>query len=103
MNRNAVVTTWRAVCGSDTTKDESMKRSTAVTLWREICGSDAVMSMPPTGRMLEAFAAKVRDVCVVRVEAEHVGENVCDDCDNERSAAYNRALRDAAQSLRAWA
>ena len=37
-----------------------MSRTRAVTLWREICGSDAAMAMlPPTGRMLEEFAARL--------------------------------------------
>ena len=35
-------------------------RDLAVTTWREVCGSDQAMAMlPPTGRMLEEFAAKI--------------------------------------------
>lgn len=37
-----------------------MDRNTAVTTWREVCGSDLIMAMlAPTGRLLEAFAAKI--------------------------------------------
>ena len=37
-----------------------MDRNTAVTTWRDVCGSDTVMaSFPPTGRMLEDFAARI--------------------------------------------
>lgn len=36
-----------------------MNRTTAVEVWREVCGSDLIMAMPPTGRLLEAFAARI--------------------------------------------
>lgn len=44
-----------------------MDRNTAIQTWREVCGSDMVMTLPPTGRLLEAFAAKIeaaeREAC----------------------------------------
>ena len=37
-----------------------MNRTKAVMTWRAICGSDTAMAMlPPTGRMLEAFASRI--------------------------------------------
>ena len=51
-----------------------MNRNTAVTIWRDVCGSDAVMAaMPPTGRMLEEFAARIdaaeRERCAAILKA----------------------------------
>lgn len=47
------------------------------------------------------FALKVQsEVCALLVEAEHVGTNVSDACDNDGDAAYNRALRDGAAAIR---
>ena len=49
-----------------------MKRTTAVEAWREVCGSDLVMAMLPTGRLLEAFAARIeaneREACAKACE-----------------------------------
>jgi len=36
-----------------------MTRNEAVMTWRAVCGSDTVMTMPPTGRMLEDFATRI--------------------------------------------
>lgn len=37
-----------------------MNRNAAVTTWREVCGSDTVMaSFPPTDSMLEEFARRI--------------------------------------------
>lgn len=53
---------------------------------------------------LAAFAALVaaaeREACAQVCEAEHVGADVCDDCDNELDETYNRALRDGATAIR---
>ena len=51
-----------------------MNRTMAVETWREVCGSDMVMaSLPPTGRMLEEFAARIeaaeREACAKTCEA----------------------------------
>ena len=60
-----------------------------------------------TGLMgvFERFAALVeaaeREACAQVCEAEHVGADVCDDCDNELDETYNRALRDGATAIRA--
>lgn len=60
-----------------------MNRTTAVETWREVCGSDTVMAMmPPTGRMLEEFAARIeaseREACaeVCRKRAKAMGETI---------------------------
>ncbi len=54
---------------------------------------------------LERFAALVaaseREACAQVCEAEHVGADVCDDCDNDLDETYNRALRDGATAIRA--
>lgn len=42
-----------------------------------------------------------RDACAKACEAQHVGEDVHDDCDNYGDMAYNQALRDAADAIRA--
>lgn len=39
-----------------------MDRNTAVTTWREVCGSDMIMTLPPTGRLLEEFARRIEAV-----------------------------------------
>ena len=53
---------------------------------------------------LDLFATKVaeteREACALACEAEHVGADVCDDCDNEADETYNRALRDGATAIR---
>ena len=36
-----------------------MDRTIAITTWRAVCGSDMIMALPPTGRMLEEFAARI--------------------------------------------
>lgn len=41
-----------------------------------------------------------REACAKVCEAEHVGADVCDDCDNELDETYNRALRDGATAIR---
>ncbi len=40
------------------------------------------------------------EACAQVSEAEHVGADVCDDCDNELDETYNRALRDGATAIR---
>ena len=41
------------------------------------------------------------EACAKVCEAEHVGENINDPCDNEGDSAYNTALRNAAAAIRA--
>ena len=78
-----------------------MNRQQAMALWA------ASIELAPdgvaTGLAIEDFAARVIEACAERVEAEHVGADVCDDTDNDSDQAYNTALRDAAQALREWA
>jgi hypothetical protein len=49
-----------------------MDRNTAVTTWREVCGSDMIMTLPPTGRLLEEFARRIeaaeREACAQECE-----------------------------------
>ena len=49
-----------------------MDRTTAVETWREVCGSDMVMTFPPTGWMVEAFAARIeartKEACAIACE-----------------------------------
>ena len=78
-----------------------MKRKDAIMLWAK-CNEGAPDGIA-TEQAIEDFAARVIEVCATRVEAEHVGADVCDDTDSHEDAAYNRALRDAAQALREWA
>ena len=78
-----------------------MKREQAMALWAE--ASKGAPDGVATGQTIEDFAARVIEVCATRLEAEHVGADVCDDTDNDEDAAYNTALRDAAQALREWA
>ena len=47
-----------------------------------------------------AAVAAEREACALACEAEHVGADVCDDCDNETDESYNRALRDGATAIR---
>ena len=47
-----------------------------------------------------ALILQEREACALACESEHVGEDVCDDCDNEADGAYNRALRDGATAIR---
>ena len=49
----------------------------------------------------QAATAAEQDRCAKVVEAEHVGESVDDECDNEEDSAYNLALRHAAAAIRA--
>jgi hypothetical protein len=42
-----------------------------------------------------------REACIRATEAEHVGETVADECDNESDRTYNAALRDAIGAMRA--
>lgn len=55
------------VSGDRPATEKTVNRTTAVETWREVCGSDMIMALPPTGRMLEAFAAKIeaaeREAC----------------------------------------
>lgn len=51
-------------------------------------------------RFAAMVAAKEREACAQVCEAEHVGADVCDDCDNEADETYNRALRDGATAIR---
>lgn len=41
-----------------------------------------------------------REACADACEREHVGEDVHDDCDNDGDKAYNKALRDAINSIK---
>jgi hypothetical protein len=52
---------------------------------------------------LLAAMASEREACALAVEAEHVGADVCDDCDNEADDTYNMALRHGAAAVRARA
>lgn len=51
-----------------------MDRNTAVTTWRQVCGSGMIMTLPPTGRLLEEFARRIeaaeREACAKVCEAE---------------------------------
>lgn len=50
----------RAVEAAVLARSVPVTRNLAVTTWREVCGSDTAMAiLPPTGRMLEQFAAKI--------------------------------------------
>ena len=51
-------------------------------------------------RMLLAVVAAEREACALACEAEHVGVDVCDDCNHETDESYNRALRDGANAIR---
>ena len=54
-----------------------MTRNEAVMTWRAVCGSDTVMTMPPTGRMLEDFATRIeaaereRICAAIKAEDDH--------------------------------
>jgi hypothetical protein len=69
-----------------------MNRTIAVEMWREVCGSDLVMTLPPTGRLLEAFAAKIeamtREACA----------QVCEDAIGNIA---DTPLSDCARAIRA--
>ena len=67
---------------------------TAIVAERERCSKEFVENGRAIGR------AEEREACALACEAEHVGADVCDDCNNETDEAYNRALRDGATSIR---
>ena len=48
---------------------------------------------------LDNAVAAEREACIAAVAAEHVGESIDDDCDNEGDKAYNAALRSAVRAL----
>jgi hypothetical protein len=59
-----------------------MDRTTAIATWRAVCGSDMIMALPPTGRMLEEFAARIeaaeREACAQIAERYEPDEKPLD-------------------------
>ena len=61
---------------------------------RERCSAEFVENGRAIGR------AEEREACALACEAEHVGKDVRDPCDNASDEAYNQALEHAATAIR---
>ena len=61
---------------------------------RERCSAEFMENGRAIGR------AEEREACALACEAEHVGKDVRDPCDNASDEAYNQALEHAATAIR---